>query len=269
MATKYEEIAADLRRRIEAGEYPAGETLPGYAALKETYGTEGRQVSQATIRAALDLLEAEGLVRPVKRLGIVVRAPGERRRIQRGSQVTRHPQRGYVFPAASGPGEKWEIHGRPHAALAPAPADIAAGFEVPPGTEVMRRRRVTSPEGQPPFQIADAWIHPTVLQEAPQAGEPVTGPGGYLDRIEEAGHGPLSWEETTRTRMPTREEAKLLEIPASMPVLEVTTTGISARTGKPAEISVRVIPGDRAEIASKLQRGTSARWPVQPVAPAE
>jgi GntR family transcriptional regulator len=267
VATKYEEIAADLRRRIEAGEFRAGGTLPGYAALKEAYGEEGQPVSQVTIRAALDILEAEGLVRPVKRLGIVVREPGERRRLQRGSQVTRNPRIGYVFPAAKEPGEKWVPHGRPHAALAPAPTAIAAGFELPPGAEVMRRRRVMSPEGEQPFQIADAWIHPDVLQEAPQAGEPVTGPGGYLDRIEEAGHGPLSWEETTRTRMPTREEAKLLEIPTSMPVLEVTTTGISARTGKPAEISVRVIPGDRAEIASKLQRGPSARWPVEPVQP--
>jgi GntR family transcriptional regulator len=264
VAPKYEDIAADLRRRITSGEFTVGNTLPQYAELKESY-----DASQATIRAALDMLEAEGVVRPVKRLGIVVRDPGERRRIQRGSQVTRDPRRGYIFPAASRPDEPWQVHGQPKRMFAPIPADVAEHLGVEAGSEVMRRRRVTSPAGEPPFQIADAWIHPDVLAEAPQAGEISTGPGGYLDRIEEAGHGPLSWEEVTRTRMPTREEAKLLEMPNSMPVLETTTIGISARTERPAEVSVRVIPGDRAEIVSKLQRGASARWPVQPVQPKE
>ncbi|MFJ8822390.1 GntR family transcriptional regulator [Streptomyces sp. NPDC102467] len=269
MGTKYEEVAADLRRRINSGEFPAGSTLPGYSELKEQYGADGGQASQATIRAALDLLEGEGLVRPVKRLGIVVRDPGERRRIQRGSQVTRNPASGYVFPAAKGPDEKWAPHGRPHAAHTAIPDAVAERLGIEPGTMVMRRRRVMSPVGEPPFQIADAWIHPDVLAEAPQAGEPSTGPGGYLDRIEEAGHGPLEWEEVTRARMPSREEAKLLEMPTSMPVLETTTTGTSARTGQAVEVSVRVIPADRAEIVSKLQRGAGARWPVQPAQPAQ
>lgn len=264
MATRYEELAADLRRRIEAGEWPPGSTLPQYKALIEEYSA-----SQATVRGALEILEAEGIVRAVKRLGIVVRAPGERRRIQRGTQVTRNPSRGYVFPAAAGPDEPWQVHGQPQRMLAPIPADVAARLGVEPGAEVMRRRRVTSPEGEPPFQIVDAWIHPDALEEAPQAGEIHTGPGGYLDRIEEAGHGPLSWDEVTRTRMPSKEEAKLLEMPPSMPVLEMTTIGTSARTEQPVEVSVRVIPADRAEIISKLQRAASARWPVAPVQPPE
>lgn len=262
--TRYEEVAADLRRRIESGEYPPGSTLPEYRALMGEF-----DASQATIRAALEVLQAEGIVRAVKRLGIVVRTPGERRRIQRGTQVIRDPKRGYIFPAAAGPGEPWEAHGQPRRMLAPIPADVAVHLGVEADAEVMRRRRVTSPAGEPPFQIVDAWIHPDVLEEAPQAGEIHTGPGGYLDRIEEAGHGPLSWDEITRTRMPSKEEAKLLEISPSMPVLEMTTVGISARTGEPVEVSVRVIPADRAEIVSKLQRAASARWPVQPATPGE
>lgn len=264
MATKYEELASELRRRIEEGEYPPGSTLPGYAEIMATYSA-----SQATVRAALEMLQAEGLVRSVKRLGIVVREPGERRRIQRGTLITRDPQRGYIFPAASSPGEPWQAHGRPRASGEPAPAAVAATLGIQAGTEAMRRRRVTSPVGEPPFQLVDSWIHPDVLAEAPQAGEADTGPGGYLDRIEESGHGPLSWSEVTRARMPTREEAKLLEISASMPVLEMATTGVSAKTGQPVEVSVRVIPSDRAEIVSRLQRAPSARWPVEPVRQAE
>src|SRR5688500_3626369 len=132
MATKYEELASELRRRIEEGEYPPGSTLPGYAEIMATYSA-----SQATVRAALEMLQAEGLVRSVKRLGIVVREPGERRRIQRGTLITRDPQRGYIFPAASNPGEPWQAHGRPRASAEPAPAAVAAILGIQAGTEAM------------------------------------------------------------------------------------------------------------------------------------
>ncbi|HEY9409918.1 MAG TPA: GntR family transcriptional regulator [Jiangellaceae bacterium] len=261
---RYEEVAADLRQRIDRGEWSPGDTLPTTAELMERYG-----YSKETVRQAVGVLAKEGRVRVIKRRGSVVqdRSVG-RRRIPRSTRVMRDPLRGYVFPAASRPDEPWEVHGQPKRMFAPIPASVAEWLDVEPGSEVMRRRRVTSPAGEPPFQVADAWIHPAALAEAPQAGEIITGPGGYLDRLEEAGHGPLEWEESTRVRMPTKEEASLLAIPTAMPVWETTTVGISARTGRPVEASVRVIPGDRAEFVSKLVRDQSAQWPVQPVAPA-
>ncbi|WP_079128078.1 GntR family transcriptional regulator [Streptomyces niveus] len=258
---RYEEVAVDLERRIRDGEWTTGETLPTTTALMEHYGN-----SKETIRAAVDELAKKGLVRVIKRRGSVVQdLTVQRRRIRRNTLVMRDPQRGYIFPAASSAGEPWEVHGQPRRAFTPIPDEVAEHLGVEPGIEVMRRRRVTSPAGEPPFQIVDAWIHPEALTEAPQAGEISTGPGGYLDRIEEAGHGPLSWEEVTRTRMPSKEEAKLLAISPSTPVLEMATIGISSRTDRAVEVSVRVIPGDRAEILSKLERADSAAWPVEPV----
>lgn len=259
----YEKIAADLRERLDRGEWSPGDTLPTTDQLVARY-----EHSRETVRSAIDVLAKEGRVRVIKRRGTVVqdRTVG-RRRIPRSTSVMRDPRRGYIFPAASRPDEPWEVHGQPKRMLAPVPTEVAEHLGVEPGSEVMRRRRVTSPAGEPPFQIADAWIHPDVLAEAPQAGEISTGPGGYLDRIEEAGHGPLEWEESTRVRMPTKEEASLLAIPVEMPVWETTTVGVSARTGRPVEASVRVIPGDRAEFVSKLDRGETAQWPVEPVQP--
>lgn len=260
---RYEEVADDLRSRIQNGEWLPGDRIPTTTELVERYGR-----SRETVRAAVDVLAREGLVRVEKRLGTIVQDRRvSRRRIRRSTLVMRDPRRGYVFPAASRPDEPWQIHGQPKRMLAPIPDHVAERLGIEPGTEVMRRRRVTSPEGEPPFQIADAWIHPDALTDAPQAGEISTGPGGYLDRIEEAGHGPLSWDEVTRTRMPSREEAKLLEISPELPVLEMTTVGTSSRTGRPVEASVRVIPGDRAELFAKLERAESAQWPVEPVQP--
>ena len=60
----YEIVAADLRRRIEAGEWAADEALPATAALAEHY-----HVSQATITRVMRVLATEGLVRTVPRWG--------------------------------------------------------------------------------------------------------------------------------------------------------------------------------------------------------
>ncbi|WP_256098405.1 GntR family transcriptional regulator [Streptomyces agglomeratus] len=259
---KWRQLADEVRRQIEDGTYPQGAALPQVKPAAEAAG-----VSYETMRAAYKALESEGLVRSIKRTGFVVlEAPG-RRRVTRGTVVTRDPARGYVFPAASRPDEPWEIHGRPFRADVPAPERVADHFGIPPGTATLRRRRVTSPVGEPPFQLVDTWISPDAVADAPQVAEPSTGPGGYLDRLEEAGHGPISWSETIRVRMPDREEAQLLTIAMVMPILETTIVGTSALTERPIEVTIRVIPGDRVELVSDLQRSRAARWPVAPVKP--
>jgi GntR family transcriptional regulator len=54
---RYREIADDLRRRVEAGEFAAGRLLPSEADLSGAYN-----VSRVTTRKALEGLRAEGLV---------------------------------------------------------------------------------------------------------------------------------------------------------------------------------------------------------------
>jgi GntR family transcriptional regulator len=258
---RYEVEAAHLRRKIQGGEYKVGEVLPRITEL-----TKERKVSAATIRKALEVLEEEGLVRVVRGTGAIVQPPiPPRRRIRRGVEIERDPARGYIFPAAAHPQEAWQVHGQPRRSMEPASAVVADAFGVELGTPTLRRRRVTSPAGDPPFQIVDTWLSAQAVADAPQVAEPSTGPGGYLDRLEEAGHGPISWQETTRARMPSTEEARLLSISSALPVLELTLTGTSGRSGQVLETTVRVIPADRVEMVTDLRRADSATWPVQPV----
>lgn len=254
------DLADVLRERVLSGKVPPGEKLATINDLMEEFG-----LARETVRSAVSVLASEGLVRAVLRKGIVVQERVARRRIQRGLAVTRNPYYGYVFPATTDPMEPWQTHGSPYRSLETAPQNVADAFEVEVGSTVLRRRRVTSPEGEPPFQIADTWISPSAVMDAPQVAEPSTGPGGYLDRLEEAGHGPISWQETTRVKMPSREEADLLSISTSMPVFEITMVGTSARTHKPIEVTVKIIPGDRVELVLDLHRAESASWPVAPV----
>ncbi|MEJ1202873.1 MULTISPECIES: GntR family transcriptional regulator [unclassified Streptomyces] len=261
---RYEEVAAELRSRIRGGEYEVGGTLPRYEDLTAVYG-----VGRGVISAALAVLEREGLVRPIKRRGIVVLDWRiGRRRIARGQLVTRNPHTGYVFPAASRPDERWVLHGRPFRERLPAPDRVAELMGIEAGAETLRRRRVTSPAGEPPFQVVDTWLSEQAVRDAPQIADASTGPGGYLDRLEEAGHGPISWTEFIRTRMPSREEAQLLEISEEMPVLETAIVGKSAKDGSTIEVTIRAIPGDRVELVSELRRDKTASWPTTPVSPA-
>ena len=254
MSTQRDRIAADLRRRIETGEYRPGDRLPTYEELAAHYGT-----GHATIQAALRILRAEGLISVRKRAGITVRARPSVHLMQRGATVQRD-RYGYLFPGWA-PGESWQLHGRPRVSVEEIPARPAALLDVDQGTPIVRRRRVTSPAGQPPLQLVDTWMHPAAVEDAPRTAERDTGPGGYIDRLEEAGHGPLSWTERTRTRMPTAEEARLLSAPDALPVLEICREEISARTGRAVAVTVTVIPGDRVELVTRLRRAPSARWP--------
>jgi DNA-binding GntR family transcriptional regulator len=48
-----------------------------------------------------------------------------------------------------------------------------------------------------------------------------------------------------RARLPAKEEAAELQIPFSVPVLEIVRVGRSGKTDKPVEVTMYVIPSDR------------------------
>ncbi|GGO67072.1 GntR family transcriptional regulator [Nonomuraea cavernae] len=56
-ATRYEDVANQLRLAIKAGEFPPEVRLPGEPVLAERFGT-----ARITVRKALELLQREGLI---------------------------------------------------------------------------------------------------------------------------------------------------------------------------------------------------------------
>jgi DNA-binding GntR family transcriptional regulator len=60
-------VAADLRRRIKSGEWPAGAPLPTLDALAEEY-----EVSRSTARKAVVSLQEAGLVESYRGWGTFV-----------------------------------------------------------------------------------------------------------------------------------------------------------------------------------------------------
>jgi GntR family transcriptional regulator len=256
--SRYLDIAAKIRERIEAGEWSPGARLPRLDDFAAEYGA-----NRDTIGRAIAVLETEGYVWAVQGRGIAVRYGTMRPRRPRGDLVKRNEQAtGYSFPSASSQ-ELWVRHGE--AVNAPARLDdprIAKLLGVPVGTEVLRRFRVTGPASEAPFQINTSWIHPRVADHVadvdanPAAGE-------WLYRIEKAGHWPIRWVEFHRARMPSKQEAAVLEIPTSLPVLEIVRQGVSGPDNMPVEVTEYVVASDRVETVHVLHRDESAQepWP--------
>jgi DNA-binding GntR family transcriptional regulator len=252
----YQDIADRIKARIEAGEWVAGDKLPTLDVFAKQY-----RHNRNTVNRALDVLEVEGYVLKTQGSGTFVRWGARRPRRKRGDVVKRNMvSLGYSFPSASGQ-EQWMRHGEATSERVKLTDErIADLLKVKPGTKVLRRHRVTGPHGEAPFQINISWIHPRVANLAenvnanPAAGE-------WLYRIEVGGHWPIGWREIHRARMPSKDEAALLQIPTSLPVIEIVRVGLSGQDGEPVEVTEYIIASDRVETEHVLQRDEEAQQP--------
>lgn len=254
--SRYRDIADAIKARIEAEEWKTGDKLPRLNDFADEYGA-----NRDTVGRAIAALETEGYVLAIQGSGITVRYGARRPRRKRGDTVSRNRVHlGYSFPSASGQ-EEWVRHG--DATSHPTPLEdqrIADLLKVPVGTEVLCRLRVTGPPAEAPFQICRSWIHPRVadlvadVDANPAAGE-------WLYRIERAGHWPIEWREVHRARMPSKDEAAMLQIPTSLPVLEIVREGRSGSDGMPVEVTEYIIASDRVETEHVLRRAPDAQTP--------
>ncbi|SNY58160.1 winged helix-turn-helix domain-containing protein [Paractinoplanes atraurantiacus] len=65
---RYEEIATDLEKRIEAGEFPPGSRLPSRRQLIEQY-----EVTEPVIDRAMLILRVKGITETLSGVGVYVR----------------------------------------------------------------------------------------------------------------------------------------------------------------------------------------------------
>ena len=132
----YMVIADALRARIESHELAPGDRLPSERELVERFG-----VARMTIRHALDMVQAEGLIerRRGRNGGTFIRATPPVLELNSGVGFEEH------FAAE----ESGVTSTTRSLALVPAPHSVANAFKVEPGFEVTERQVVFSSEGQP------------------------------------------------------------------------------------------------------------------------
>lgn len=242
----FRQVAADLREKITAGRYSPGDRLPSEREMVETYG-----VSRPTIRDAVDMLRAEGLVTSEHGRGVFVRPPASIQRIARSrlSREARAKNRGAFLADAAArgftPSSSVKIR------FEEADARAAQHLAIDEGAEVTVRDRVMRADGLV-VQLAVSRL-PRELTRGTAIEDVNTGPGGAYARLEDAGHRLGSFVEHVGARMPTPEEASLMQLAEGVPVVTVTRVAYG-EDGTPLEMNDMILSADRYEL--------SYEWPA-------
>ena len=215
---KHERIAEDLRARIRAGELADGDRLPGENVLMEQYG-----VARMTARQALAELQNEGLAIARKGSGVFVRTfrPVRRFGNRRLNRTVWGSGRSIWDVGTAGPVTVDSLV----VEEVPVPPKPGAILGLEPGKPVLVRRRRYLVNDEP-VQIAAAYI-PLELAAGTPIADQDTGPGGVYARLSELGFPPIRFTEELYARMPTREEADILQLVPGTPVIRVMRTAIS------------------------------------------
>lgn len=229
---KYHRIADALRAEIQAGELPPGSRLPAETVLTERFG-----VSLPTLRQAIGVLRAEGLIESRHGIGTFVK---ENRRLQRRSRSRYGRARDDEKLLTADLQHRIVFAGR-----APVPPHIAEAMSVEPGTEVVvRRRHLADPDSGRLEEIGASYL-PVEFAGDTYLEKPDVVPKALFLCLEDLSgktyaHARDAWV----SRPATADETDVLDLPTGTPVLHVVHTA-RAEDGQVLEVSESVWPADR------------------------
>lgn len=214
--SKIDEVVAELHHRIQRGEYVAGQRLPSERDIAEEL-----DVSRVTVRNALLRLQAENTIDIVPRGGAFVRTPnakvtiGPTGNVAQGLELKRA---GSFVRAMESQGRQTIVRFIEPSSIIPAGENIGTKLETSPDTKVLRRYRVQIVE-RIPYRILDSYYLASWLGDLLGKDE------GYIPLFkwmhEHTGHRAARAFERLNCRMPSAEEATLLNISRGQPVADM------------------------------------------------
>lgn len=230
----YRQVAADIRRKITAGEYSRGSQLPSEPELVSRY-----EVGRHTIREAIGLLRREGMLTVSHGKGVFVTPPEKLVRLARNrmSKEARRNNTAFFWGDAQHGG--WTPSVSVKIDFEPADDRTATLLNIDPGTELTVRDRVMRANGEV-VQLATSRL-PRELTRGTVMEEVETGPGGFYARLEEQGFEfQETFPESTGAREATEAEAALFECEPGAPVLTILRIAYAV-DGRPLEINDMVL----------------------------
>lgn len=248
LAPKYHRIADELRREIKAGVFRPGDRLPAETALLDRFRHQFPQLALPTLRQAIGVLRAEGLIESRHGVGTFVR---EDRRLQRRSR--------HRYGRARADRRLLTAH-LDHeivsAGQEAVPDHIAEAAGVAPGTQmVVRRRILREKETGRPEEMGASFL-PVGYASGTYLEEPNVVPQALFLCVEElTGERYGNIRDRWVARVSTAVEAERLRIPAHSIVVHLVHIAW-AEDGTLMEVSESVWPADRIEIIDE--------YPVSP-----
>ncbi len=248
---KYHRVANVLRREIQEGRLAPGDRLPAETDLVERF-----QVSLPTIRQAMGVLRAEGLIESRQGIGTFVK--DQRRRQRRSRDRYGRARKDQKLLTAD------LRHEITFAGRSPAPDYIAELMMVPRGTEVVIRRRLLFDKATGrPEEIGASYL-PADIAGGTFLEEPTVVPKALFLCMEE-----LAQKRYARARdqwivrPASPDESDTLDIPVGSPVLNVLHTA-SATDGQILEVSESIWPADRIMLVDEYDIEQQPRNPEAP-----
>lgn len=241
----YKQIADHLREAIGRGRLREGDQLPSEVQLMGHYA-----VARMTVRSALRVLQAEGLITAEHGRGVYVRARPPVRRLASDRFARRHRKAGKAaFLAESEQADATPAVDMIKVSEAAPPADVAGRLQLGPGERVVVRSRRYLLDSRP-VETAISYI-PADLALGTPIAEANPGPGGIYARLEDRGHTLERFTEEVSARMPTPDEVRLLALPPGVPVFRLVRTAYDS-TGRAVEVCDTIMASDAYLLAYEL-----------------
>ncbi|MCT9931873.1 GntR family transcriptional regulator [Planotetraspora sp. A-T 1434] len=241
----FRQIADHLREAIEGGRLSPGDKLPSEAALMQHYN-----VARMTVRHAMQELQGEGLAVAEHGRGVFVRSRPPVKRLASDRFARRHRKEGKAAFIAESEvvGAKASVDMIDVREGSPLP-EIAERLKVRADEAVVIRSRRYSLDGRP-VELATSYI-PADLALGTRIMDANPGPGGIYARLEEQGRTLDRFTEDVFTRMPTREEARLLLLAPGVPVFRLIRTAYDL-DGRSVEVCDTIMSGDAYQLSYEL-----------------
>jgi GntR family transcriptional regulator len=193
---RHQQIAADLRAQIMAGDLPPGSQLPSTQHLVAEYSA-----ANATIQKALSALKREGFLTSRAGKGVYVR---DRHSLVIGAGAYIPPTAGYQYQVLD-------------VRETVPPPEVASALQLPSDGRTVLRQRLLVWDGSP---VELSWsYYPAEIAVGTRLAKRTKILGGAPAALLEAGLPQRSYVDRLSARLPTVEELQTLDLPGDVPVL--------------------------------------------------
>lgn len=248
-APRIHEIAADLRSRIDSGEFPPGSKLPSTRMLSEHYDISGQAIARV-----IALLKGDGVVEGRQGAGVFVRA-WQPLVYRPQSEFRRKPPTVDIYTnlldsEGRDGGQTIEVD-----VITPE-EPVRRRLQLAEGEQVAVRRRTSYVDGDEPFASDDSYV-PLKLVEGSEWMTEDSVERGTNQVLAELGAELVQALDEIYIRMPKPGEVERFKLSPGTPVAELISTNHDA-DGRPAQVTICILPGDRHVIVYERDKQQEA-----------